>query len=151
MKISRPSKETYRAAVVEFPRHLNSTSLITQTQINADVHIQVMRKQLLGRDIDILVFPEAVFNYKQTAFRLPKPEEKKIFCNDENASKVLQDISCAIRDLNAYVTIHMYIEINCTQERIDTNDARPCTDNERDVNIYNSAVVFNRNGALIAM
>lgn len=110
-----------------------------------------MRKQLAERDIDILVFPEAVFNYKQTAFRLPKSEEKKILCNDENAPKVLKEISCAIRDLKSYVTIHMYIETNCTQDHIDTNDIRPCTDNERDVNIYNAAVVFDRNGALIAM
>lgn len=110
-----------------------------------------MTKQLKGRDVDILVFPEAVFNNRYTAFRVPNPEEKKILCDDENELKILRDISCAVRELKSYVTIHMYIETNCTQDNIEANDIRECTDSAKDVNIYNAAVVFDRNGALIAM
>ena len=101
-----------------------------------------------NNEVDILVFPEFTLNLISTAVTVPKPEDNVVPCNDDRWSRAIQNISCAAREAKKYVVIDVAMKRNCTEERAETNDTRPCT--KGDWNIYNTAVVFDRQGQVIA-
>lgn len=146
----QPIANTYRAAVIEFPVLSNSSNAFVQTQINVDWHVKVMQNHE-NIDLDIIVFPESVLNTPVTAIYVPKPDEHVVACDKSDSIDILKRISCAVRELNSYAVIHFYIRTNCAEDRLHYNDVRPCTDAKTNENIYNAAIAFDRQGAVIAV
>lgn len=127
-----------------------SVNLNSETLLNANRFVQWIRSNE-ARTLDILVFPEAVLNFPQTAVRVPLPRDAIVACGNQNQDPILQMLSCAVRDARTYVTVQLYMRTNCTEDRLQYNDTRPCTIPRNNTNIYNAAVVFNRIGAVIAV
>lgn len=101
-------------------------------------------------ELDILVFPEAVLNKIETAISVPRPEDKTTPCNNKSHEGILNDISCAVKNKGKYVVINVYMKRDCKAEAEATNDTRPCSNTVKNINIYNTNVVFDRNGEVIA-
>lgn len=93
------------------------------------------------KDVDILVFPEGCINDAS----MPVPITNRINdvpCHDENASSVVRNISCAAMEAHAYVVVDLMMKDVCSL-------TVPCLD-DMDFVVYNTAVVFDRRGAIIA-
>lgn len=103
------------------------------------------------KNVDILVFPEAVLNKVETAISVPKPEDKTVACSNKLYEGLLNDISCAVKEQAKYVVINVYMKTDCKVEAAAINDTRPCSQPDKNINIYNTNVVFDRSGAIIAM
>lgn len=100
---------------------------------------------ILSEDVksaDILVFPEAVLNHIHSAIHLPNVTS---FCNNSDAHFVLQNISCAARSARKYVVIELYAKISC-----EIDDQAFCAYESDSTNLYNMALVFDRQGDMIA-
>lgn len=95
------------------------------------------------------MFPESTLNEPTTAVKLPKLGEKVIPCDSKEYSDVVKSISCAARQTEKYVVIGVYLERDCKEEADAYNDTRPCS--RDNVNIYNTAVAFDKTGAVVAM
>lgn len=103
--------------------------------------IEILRSPDI-RNAEIVVFPESIINTAETAFLMPN---STAFCDDDDAHWVLRDISCAIRDSRKYVVIDLNMKVKCSL------DDQPFCANELDsVNLYNMAIVFGRNGEVVA-
>lgn len=139
--------------MVEFQtRRVNVTSdnLVNETATNLRRFLEIIgRPEVLT--VDILVFPEGVLNFPQTAVRVPRPSDNVVACNNQSNDALIQALSCAARNSRTYVTVQLYMSVNCTEDQQQTNDRRPCTHPRNNTNIYNAAVVFNRLGAVTAM
>lgn len=120
------------------------------TRDNTKQFLDIIKSEAT-QNVDILVFPEAVLNGVTQSVFVPPASLKEIPCLSEEAAPLLRDISCSARNTSKYVVINIYMKTNCSQEAIKTNDSRPCTVPAKDLNIYNTAVVFNRDGAIIAV
>lgn len=123
---------------------------------NADRFLEVNARNYLDiitsfetQTADIIVFPEATFNRPQNPLRLPRVGENVVPCESSKYPDVIKRLSCAIRDSGKYVVINLYMERDCQEEAIENNDSRPCT--RGNINIYNTAVAFDRSGAVVAM
>lgn len=144
---------TYRAGVVEFQiRHVNptNTDLNAETQSNARRFVELMKREEV-RTVDVLVFPEGALNFPATAVPVPKPSDNVIACANNSNNALIQMLSCAAKMSKTYVTVQLYMSVNCAEDRLQWNDKRPCTFPQNNTNIYNAAVVFNRVGAVIAV
>lgn len=94
------------------------------------------------KEAEIIVLPEAILNNDTTPIFQPK---STIFCNDPDAHFVFRNLSCAARDAKKYVVIDVYTKIKCE------DDDQPFCGNKNDnTNVYNTAFVFDRTGAVIA-
>ena len=98
-------------------------------------------------DVDILVFPEHTLNRIQTAAEIPNSKDLISPCGDERWTPLVQDISCATQKAHRYAVVNMVTQRNCTEEKLETHDTRPCS--HEDVNYYNTVVVFDRDGTVI--
>lgn len=97
---------------------------------------------------EIIIFPECTLNSIKRPETVPKVEEKIVPCGNVQYGGMVQAISCAAKTARKYVVINLYMQRNCRSES-SANDSRPCT--RGDINIYNTAVVFDRNGMVVAM
>lgn len=133
--------QTYTAAVVE----LNPISIGDNFENVGAVTEQVIKiiesDQLYS--VDILLFPEGIFNRPNTASYMPTTNTS--YCDDENVDTVLRKISCAIRKAKKYVAINLYVKVSCLED-----DQNFCANTNDNTNLYNMAVVFNRIGDVIA-
>lgn len=93
------------------------------------------------KSADLIVLPEALFNYELTPIILPK---SPVFCDDSNAHFLFRNISCAARDSSKYVVIDVYTKVQCA------DDDQPFCANKDHTNVYNMALAFDRQGATIA-
>lgn len=91
---------------------------------------------------DILVFPESILNDKNTPIQLPN---SFFFCGDRKAPFALRNISCAVRNAKKYVVINVYVEVKCSYD-----DQPYCVTKRNATNLYNMAIVFDREGEVIA-
>lgn len=94
------------------------------------------------KNVDIIVLPEGVFNRIETAVLLPT---STVFCDDHNAHFLLRNISCAARKGHKYVVIDAYIKVHCSND-----DQKFCANKSDNTNMYNTAIVFDRNGIVVA-
>lgn len=94
------------------------------------------------KNVDIIVFPEALFNGERSAIILPK---STLFCDDQKAHFLLRNMSCAARDAHKYVVIDAYIKVYCSDD-----DQTFCANKTDSTNLYNMAIVFDRSGAVVA-
>lgn len=114
---------------------LNSTNAVL-TQVLNIIHSSDVK------DADIVVFPESILNDQTTAILLPN---STAFCDDKNAHFVLRSISCAVRKVKKYIVIDLNIKIRCADD-----DQPSCAHEKDSTNLYNMAMVFDRQGELIA-
>lgn len=135
---------TYKAAVVEFAVHMGTDE--KSEQLNAKNHAEIIKSEDV-KSAQIVVFPEAVLNHVSRPVEVPKVEEKIVPCTADKYSGVLRTISCAARDASKYVVAQVYMKRNCKEES--ANDTRPCT--KDDINIYNTAVAFDKTGQVVAV
>ena len=101
-----------------------------------------------AKDLDIIVFPESTLNNNDEATFVPNPEKQQITPCDDNSGEYhtfLQQISCAARRLGIYVVINLTEKEWCSTIPEDT---RKCA--TTGLNIFNTNVVFNRNGVVIS-
>lgn len=94
------------------------------------------------KNVDIIVFPEAILNQNNSEILLPN---STVFCDDPKAHPVLHNISCAARKAKMYVVIDVYTKVNCSMD-----DQSFCANKTDNTNKYNMAFVFDRSGSTIA-
>lgn len=100
-------------------------------------------------EADIITFPESTLNPVEKPVIVPKPEDKAVPCGSEKYSDVVNKISCAAKEAKKYVVVNVVMQRNCKEEAAAYNDTRPCT--KGDINIYNTAVAFDRTGTVVAV
>lgn len=128
----------------------NETDAEKFTKANTIAYIKIIQS-IDVKSADILVFPEATLNKPANPAKLPKTGESVIPCDhSDKYSDVVKNISCAAKEARKYVVIDLYMERDCKEEAASTNDSRPCTRNNN-INVYNTAVAFDRNGTVVAM
>lgn len=89
------------------------------------------------------MLPEAVINRRNTS--IPLPSTKMSYCDDKNADPILRNISCAIRKSKRYAVIDLYVRVKCAED-----DQKLCVNKDDSTNLYNMAIIFDRQGIAIA-
>lgn len=128
----------------------SNIDLNNETLSNARRFVNLMKGDEI-RTVDVLVFPEGALNFPATAVPVPRASDNIIACGNNSNNVLIQMISCAAKQSRTYVTVQLYMSVNCTEDQLQWNDTRPCTIPQNNTNIYNAAVVFNRVGAVIAV
>lgn len=133
-QVHQTTDQTYSAAVVEFHLNLGNTTANTANYV----------KILQSRDVnglDIIVFPEGCLNSAKDPIPIVvRPLNAP--CQDATAHRLLRDISCAVQAAKAYTVVDVMMKTPCTLDD-------PCPPNENFA-VFNTAVVFDRNGGVIA-
>jgi hypothetical protein len=81
--------------------------------------------------------------------QVPDPKENLIVCENLDYDVVLRNLSCAAKSARKYVAVNLSEQSNCTDaSQSALNDTRPCSSKE--FNLYNTNVVFDRNGRVVA-
>ncbi|XP_017477046.1 PREDICTED: vanin-like protein 2 [Rhagoletis zephyria] len=99
---------------------------------------------------DIIVFPESTLNNIDTATYVPDPDLQLntsacLLGNTSIYSDFLVQLSCSARQARKYLVINLTERENCSTTAL---DPRPCASNG--LNIYNTNVVFDREGRVIS-
>ncbi|KAM7350200.1 uncharacterized protein ACRADG_008837 [Cochliomyia hominivorax] len=136
----------YSAGVVEFrpSTNLNSQS---RMQDNLQGYLTVLNSED-AKNLDIIVFPESTLNNNQEATFVPNPSKGFITpCNDTSGEyhSLLVQLSCAAKKLASYLVINLTEKELCATV---PEDKRPCASSG--LNLFNTNVVFNRNGTVIS-
>ncbi|XP_036336929.1 vanin-like protein 3 [Rhagoletis pomonella] len=101
-------------------------------------------------ETDIVVFPEGTLNNDFQPTYVPAAEDAVIPCLLANQSSRYEDflveLSCAARTNRKYLVINLTEKENCADNA--AFDPRPCATNG--LNIYNTNVVFDREGRVIS-
>lgn len=145
VQISTSSSPTYVAAVVEYNPDTgapggNTTDIVSKNVANYVVNIRKAAEQ----DADIIVFPEcglvAYGSGTSYATPLPNPEDLVNPCTDtsSNVTEAIRILSCEAQNQSIYVVVNVPEVTPCP------NASRNC------VLYYNSNVVFDRNGTVVA-
>uniref|UniRef100_A0A224XDX6 Putative biotinidase n=1 Tax=Panstrongylus lignarius TaxID=156445 RepID=A0A224XDX6_9HEMI len=133
---SVPADDYYVAAVVEYSgvRNLNLSSM-ENAQNNVKRYVSIMKK-VADNKVDIIVFPEiGLFSFDNTIFvEVPDPKDNITPATNESTHEVLKSLSQAAIDNKLYVVVNLHeLYKNGTKEYK-----------------YNTNVVFDRNGTVIA-
>lgn len=131
----------YVAGVVEY-----SPSDVLAVDLNHFISIIESNET---KTVDILVFPELVLNDVTTATSVPNAKDYIRPCGLQKYSKIIQDLSCSANRGRKYVVVNLTMKLNCSDEIADLNKAN-VTCPESGHHFYNTAVVFDRNGVVIA-
>ncbi|XP_046963867.1 vanin-like protein 1 isoform X2 [Vanessa cardui] len=135
---STPEDTSYTAAVVEYQVQSN-------TSINLQNYIELIQNAS-DQGADIVVFPEMTLTRRESV-SVPINGTLKEYpipaLQPEMYHEVLVSISSAARQNQIYVVINVQEVLNCT----DDATAEFCPD--RQVFLFNTNVVFDRNGAVI--
>lgn len=133
-KIHRAANKTYAAAVVEFHLDIGNTSWNT-------ANIVEILKSNDVRGLDIIVLPEGCLNGVPDA--IPVNVNPKVSaCQDHTVNPLLRNISCAVQIAQVYSVSNVMMKAPCTLDD-------PCPPGRNHV-VFNTAIVFDRNGAIIA-
>lgn len=124
---------------------INAVSSGYTTKSVAEVTNQVIEiiKSSELNGVDIVVLPEGILNRQHTAVLLPNTDLS--YCDDPKVDNVLRDISCAVRKANKYVVIDLLVKVKCSLD-----DQPYCVNDIDSTNLYNMAIVFDRNGDVVA-
>lgn len=126
---SKKPPNSYKAVVVEHPvfnlRH-RLRSVINSHNLSG---------------ADIIVFPERCINNVTTSIRMVTAFDVSP-CDNKTADSIIRSVSCAARKAKAYVVINVMMHDQCS------NDS-PCSEGEQFV-VFNTALVFDRNGMVVA-
>lgn len=94
------------------------------------------------RDLDILVFPEYVFNNMDRKTFVPDPKDHIAPCDRADYDLNLVEMSCSARSRNLYVVLNLLEKEKCNPRSLECN--------ADGFNTYNTNVVFDRKGVLIS-
>ncbi|XP_073835516.1 vanin-like protein 1 [Musca autumnalis] len=143
---SLPSDLYYNAGVVEFRTGVALTSS-GRLNDNLNGYLDILNTAEAG-DLDIVAFPEGTLNSNDQATFVPDPTKGLIApCDDEENTyhDLLKQLSCAARKHSLYLVINLTEKELCSSV---PEDPRPCASN--DLNVYNTNVVFDRQGQVIS-
>ncbi|ALC48763.1 CG32751, partial [Drosophila busckii] len=136
----------YTAGVVEFRQAEGNELLVWQENLAG--YLEIIHSTNASAT-DIIIFPEATLNTIETASFVPAPEQQITPCLDDAQSLVyaefLVKLSCAARETRKYIVINLSEQQLCSDTPEDT---RPCA--STGYNIFNTNVVFDRQGAVIS-
>lgn len=151
---------SYIAGVVEYLVRQGRTGVSSDEmfQINSDKYVEIMSSSEAA-DVDIIVFPELCLNDRQTAVIVPNENEDIDLCTNMAYDENLRKIACAAKSLKKYVVINVVMKRNCTEvhemehehnghDHGELDDEHMCEDEWL---LYNTNVVFDRNGTVISM
>ncbi|KAH8265741.1 hypothetical protein KR026_008743, partial [Drosophila bipectinata] len=144
---SQPSDSTYYAGVVE---HMEAPASITSPR-SRTIYISNEFQRIIAseeaKDLDIIVFPEHVTNYKETASFVPHGSQNVTPCYQTDYDLLLIEISCAARAQGIYVVINLIEKEICANgSGSDTFDPCPA----QGIRYFNTNVVFDRSGRVIS-
>lgn len=130
----------YYTAVIEFHSDVDAPDIEDNLK-----RFIIIIESYTAKQADIIVFPEFALMgaSPNNSIEIPDPSENHIPCDDVNYSHIIQNISCAAARVEKYVVINVMMRVNCTNG---TDTKCPLTG----YNVYNTIVVFDRNGAIIA-
>lgn len=142
------SDKFYAAGVVEFEPAKNHGSSLVQLNNNLREYISIINSDEAS-NLDIIVFPELTLNNLQYLTYTPDPKLKIVPCNNQQYEAFLRDLSCAAKYSRKYVAVNFMEKEFCSaSSQAVKNDPRPCAPNG--LSYFNTNVVFDRNGAIIA-
>lgn len=143
VQISTPTSPTYVAAVVEYNQETGDagdTSTVTRNVANYVLYIREAAEQ----GADIIVFPEiGLVGYEsgtKYSTPLPNPEDMVNPCDDtsSNVTEAIRTLSCEAQNQSMYVVVNV-------------PEVAPCDNSSSNCSVYyNSNVVFDRNGTIVA-
>lgn len=105
-----------------------------------------------AKDLDLLVFPEFALNSIAAPIEVPNAKDLIRPCGQQKYSDVMETLSCSANRARKYVVINVTMKLNCSDEGTksvsadETNVSCP----EWGYHMYNTAVVFDRNGIIIS-
>lgn len=119
----------------------NGTYLAAVPTFFVDAKYESVENKVVGildyfkdKHLDIIVFPEVPINTSETAV--------EVVIGDGNTDPLIKRISDAVKIASAYTVINCRMKSDCPSP-----DQCPAG---KDHMVYNSAIVFDRNGAVIA-
>ncbi|XP_038217529.1 vanin-like protein 1 isoform X3 [Zerene cesonia] len=137
-QISTPSDDSYVAAVVEY-------EVLSNTDTNIANYIRII-KEASEQNADIVVFPEMTLNRGNRNVEVPIYGRLKEYpvpaLHEDLYDSILVSMSSAARNNRIYVVINVQEEMNCANA-----PGEECPENK--VYLFNTDVVFDRNGAVI--
>lgn len=143
------SANYYKAGVVEFKPHWPLTDE-NSLEDNLAGYLRILYSPEV-RNLDIVVFPESTLNNRNELTIVPNPAVNQTapcdFANNNANSQFhefLIEISCAARNTSTYVVINIKEKEPCSPDSPKAN----CQPNKP--NIYNTNVVFDRDGRVIS-
>ncbi|XP_001657368.2 vanin-like protein 1 [Aedes aegypti] len=141
---SLPTDASYVVGVVEFRPELLNMDIAGRTA----KHLKKYKKLLRSKDAkltDIVVFPELTLNTLMDPVPVPDPSDSIIPCVP-NSSELISQLSCLAIDTGKYIVINLSESFEC--DSLPVHDPRPCDPSVP--HRYNTNVVFDRNGTVIA-
>uniref|UniRef100_A0A336LT70 CSON000083 protein n=1 Tax=Culicoides sonorensis TaxID=179676 RepID=A0A336LT70_CULSO len=149
IQLSTPESPTYTAAVVEYHKITSPEDPDQQVSDNYFEYQRIISSQEV-RQADIIIFPESTLNTIDTAVYVPDVDDLITPCDNSTYLGLIQTISCAARIRSKYIVINLKEKSDCPdKQQIEYNDPRPC-DHPNKTNVYNTNVVFDRTGRVIA-
>lgn len=141
---SRPEDDSYVVGVIEFRPEPLTMDIRRRTELHLEAYEQLIRSHE-AKPIDILVFPELTLNTLSDPVYVPDPHETFVPCR-EDSPELLSRLSCLAAETSKYFVINLSEIFDC--ESGADEDPRPC--GPHGFHRYNTNVVFDRNGAVIA-
>ncbi|KAL0266530.1 UNVERIFIED_CONTAM: hypothetical protein PYX00_009039 [Menopon gallinae] len=129
-------QNSYKAAVVEYSRQLLTANNIE----NYRKYIEMAQNE----KVDIILFPESTLTTDTNGSLVPNPEDKIVpYLNKTYAEyEPVRAMSESAAKSNIYVVVNLYERVECSNS---TTECPP-----RGYFLYNTNVVFDRNGAVVA-
>ncbi|XP_005179984.2 vanin-like protein 2 isoform X1 [Musca domestica] len=137
----------YTAGVVEFRPTIAGMSSADLVADHLRAYLEIITSNEAA-DVDILVFPEGTLNNALQLTYVPSEKQEIIPCSHPNATEYaefLVALSCAAAQVRKYLVINLSEKEDCPATPADT---RPCATNG--LNVYNTNVVFDREGRIIS-
>jgi len=138
--------------VVEFApdqtRNFTSAQLLNA---NLQRYLQIMIDA--PATLDILVFPEMTLNSMLQAVEIPEAAEKIVPCDNSTFAEgnLVKLISCSAKSYQRYIVANFITKVQCPDpEMIANGDTRNCSRRADGFSYYNTNVVFDRKGEVIA-
>ncbi|XP_055594724.1 vanin-like protein 2 [Uranotaenia lowii] len=135
---------SYLVGVIEFRPELLNMDIRQRTELHLEAYEQLIRSEE-AQNLDIIVFPELTLNTLSDPVYVPEPPDAIIPCRPDSP-ELLSRVSCLAAETGKYIVINLSEIFNCDSTPED--DPRPC--GPHGFHRYNTDVVFDRNGAVIA-
>uniref|UniRef100_A0A182QE48 CN hydrolase domain-containing protein n=1 Tax=Anopheles farauti TaxID=69004 RepID=A0A182QE48_9DIPT len=130
---STPESESYVVSVVEFNPEPMTMPIEERTQLHLSEYARLIRSPE-AKPADIIVFPELTLNSLSDTVFVPEPGQHIAPCDDHGS--ILVQLSCLAREVRKYLVINLSEQFYLQQQAETVR--------------YNTDVVFDRNGTVIA-
>lgn len=141
------SQDSYVVGVVEFRPESSDIDIRRRTELHLEAYAVLIRSDE-AKVADIIVFPELTLNTISDPVYVPHPSSDMVVpCSEgDSARDVLANLSCLAAEVGKYLVINLSEIFDC--KSIPSEDPRPC--GPHGFHRYNTNIVFDRNGAVIA-